>query len=101
MVKLVALYRKPTDPEAFERAYFVELIPLVKKIPGLQRVNMNRITGAPRGEPDFCVMTVLCFNDRDTMDRSLASPENIEAGKNLTSFARGLVSFVYAEEMPT
>jgi len=33
MVKLVALYRKPADPAAFERAYFETHVPLVKKIP--------------------------------------------------------------------
>ncbi len=99
MVKLVALYRKPADTEAFDRSYFETHIPLVKKVPGLQRVEVSRITGAPRGEPDFYLMAELCFPDKETMDRGLASPENAEAGKNLMSFARGLVSFMYAEEL--
>jgi uncharacterized protein (TIGR02118 family) len=44
MVKLVALYRKPADGEVFEQAYFETHIPLLKKIPGLRRVE---ITGLP------------------------------------------------------
>ncbi len=35
MVKLVALYRQPADPAAFERAYYVTHIPPVKKLPHL------------------------------------------------------------------
>jgi uncharacterized protein (TIGR02118 family) len=97
MVKLVVLYRKPVDVEAFDRAYFETHIPLVRKIPGLQRVEINRTTGAPRGEPDFYLIAELCFQNKATMDRALASPENAEAGKNLMSFAKGLVSFMYAE----
>ena len=97
MVKLVALYRKPADVNAFDRAYFETHIPLVKKIPGLQRVEINRITGAPRGEPDFYLIAELYFQDKPTMDRAMASPENAEAGKNLMSFAKGLVTFIYAE----
>lgn len=99
MVKLVALYHRPVDAEAFDRAYFETHIPLVRKIPGLERVEINRITGAPRGEPDFYLMAELCFQDKPTMERALASPENVEAGKNLMTFARGMVSFMFAEEL--
>ncbi len=98
MVKLVALYRQPPEVEIFDRAYFETHVPLVKKIPGLQRVEINRVTGAPRGEPDFYLITALYFQDRAAMDQGLASEENKAAGKNLMSFAKGLVSFVYAEE---
>ncbi len=97
MVKLVALYRRPVDVEAFDRAYFETHIPLVNKIPGLQRVEINRITSAPRGEPDFYLITEMFFPDKPAMDRALASPENADAGKNLMSFAKGLVTFIYAE----
>lgn len=99
MVKLVALYRKPVDREAFERAYFETHLPLVRKIPGLKRVQVSRVIGAPRGEPDFYMTAELYFKDKDTMDGGLASPENLEAGRNLMSFAKGLVSFMYAEEV--
>src|SRR5919202_3460703 len=99
MVKLVALYRKPEDIESFERAYFDTHLPLVQKIPGLQRVELNRVVGAPRGEPDFYLISELYFETRADLERAMTSPENIAAGKNLMSFARGLVSFLYAEEL--
>ncbi len=99
MVKLVALYRKPTDPPAFDAAYFETHVPLVKKIPNLRRVEVSRITGAPRGEPEFYLMAEMYFDDKAAMDAAMASPENMEAGKNLMTFARGLVAFMFATEV--
>jgi uncharacterized protein (TIGR02118 family) len=99
MMKLIAFYRQPADRDAFERAYFETHVPLVRKIPGLQRLEINRITGAPRGEPDFILTSELYFQDRPAMDPALASQENLEAGKNLMSFAKGLASFVFVEEL--
>ncbi len=98
MVKLVALYRKPADPAAFDQAYYGTHIPLVNKIPKLRRVDVSRITGAPRGEPEFYLMAEMYFDDKASMDAAMASPENMEAGKNLMGFARGLVTFMFAEE---
>jgi uncharacterized protein (TIGR02118 family) len=98
MVKLVALYRKPADPAAFDKAYFETHVPLVKKVPNLRRVNVARVTGAPRGEPEYYLIGEMYFDSKAAMDAAMASPENAEAGKNLMSFARGLVTFVYAEE---
>lgn len=98
MVKLIALYRKPADPATFDQAYWTMHIPLVNKIPGLARVEVSRITGAMRGETDLYLIAVLYFQDKATMDAAMQSPENAEAGKNLMGFARGLVTFLYAED---
>jgi uncharacterized protein (TIGR02118 family) len=98
MVKLVALYRRPADPTAFDRAYFETHIPLVKKIPNLRRVDVARVTGAPRGEPDYYLIAEMYFDDQAALDAAMASPENAEAGKNLMSFARGLVTFMFAKD---
>ncbi|OGO33614.1 MAG: ethyl tert-butyl ether degradation protein EthD [Chloroflexi bacterium RBG_16_56_8] len=98
MVKLVALYRKPADPAAFDQAYFETHVPLVQQIPELRRVEVARITGAPRGEPEFYLMAEMYFDDKAAMDRAMASPENIAAGKNLMGFAKGLVTFMFAED---
>lgn len=99
MVKLIALYRKPENVAEFEQKYLETHLPLVRQVPGLRRVELDRVTGAPRGEPEFYFIAALVFDDRASMDLALASPENAAAGKNLMSFARGLVTFAYAEEV--
>ncbi len=101
MVKLIALYRKPADPQAFDKAFFETHIPLVNKIPGLARLQVMRVTGAPRGEPEYYMMSELSFETKSSMDQAMSSPENMDAGKNLMSFARGLVTFLFVEDNGT
>ncbi len=101
MVKLIALYRKPADPAAFDKLYFETHVPLVMKIPNLRRVEVSRVTGAPRGEPELYLMAEMYFDDPAALKAAMASPENDAAGKNLMGFARGLVTFLFAEEIPT
>lgn len=99
MVKLIALYRKPENVAEFEQKYFETHVPLVNQVPELRRVEISRVTGAPRGEPELYLITEMYFDDRAAMDRAMASPENAAAGKNLMTFARGLVSFVFADQV--
>lgn len=99
MVKLIALYRKPADPAAFDRAYNDTHVPLVKKIPNLRRIEISRVTGTPRGEPEYYLVAQLYFDDKAAMDAAMVSPENMEAGKNLAGFARGLGTFLFAEDV--
>ena len=43
-VKLIAIYDRPDDPEAFFKHYESVHAPLVKKTPGLQSFVLNRVT---------------------------------------------------------
>ena len=70
MVKLIALYKKPENVAEFEQKYFETHVPLVSQVPGLRRVEISRVTGAPRGEPELYLITEMYFDDRAAMDRS-------------------------------
>lgn len=48
MVKLIALYRYPEDPESFDKHYEQVHTPLVEKMPGLKKLEVTRIQGAPK-----------------------------------------------------
>lgn len=92
MVKLIAMFTKPEDPAAFDAAYFGEHLPLNSKMPGLRRTEVNRVTGAPRGESPYYLITEMWFDDEESMRRAFASPEAAAAAKQLMSFARDLVT---------
>src|SRR5579885_215622 len=83
MVKLMALYKKPVDVAKFEEVYFGTHIPLTKAMPGLRRLEVNRVTGAPRGEPAYYLAASLYFDDEATMQHSLASEESRAAARSL------------------
>jgi uncharacterized protein (TIGR02118 family) len=97
MVKLVAMFSKPEDPAAFDRAYFDEHLPLNAKTPGLRRTEVTRVTGALRGESPWYIVTEMYYDDADAMRAGLASPEAAEAGKQLMTFAKGLATFYTAD----
>lgn len=83
MAKLMALYRRPQDTEAFDRVYFDEHVPLAKKMPGLRRLEIDRINGSPRGDSDYYLVASLYFDDEDAMRRSMASEESRAAARVL------------------
>lgn len=97
MIKLTALYRKPEDAESFERHYFGIHIPLIKQIPGLQRIEITRVTVAPMGESRYYLMAEMYFTSMDAMNAANASPQGRAAAKDLMSFAADIVTLFYGE----
>ena len=97
-VKLVALYLKPADVDAFLKHYEEVHTPLVRQVPGLDRLIVNRVTGAPVGEPPYFLIAEMHFADRATFDRAMSSAENRAAGKDLRGFAGDLVTMLVAED---
>jgi uncharacterized protein (TIGR02118 family) len=98
-MKLIALYKQPADPAAFDQAYFNTHIPLIAKVPGLQKAIVTRFTRSLSGEP-FYMMAEMYFADKDSLKAAMRSPEMAAAGENLNSFAEGLASMLYGEEEP-
>jgi uncharacterized protein (TIGR02118 family) len=88
MIKYVALYRQPADPEAFEKAYFESHKPLIDKVPGLVRQEIGKVTRT--FVPGFLadnepyLIAELYFESKDAMKTAFASPEWQASGANLT-----------------
>jgi len=97
MVKLIALYRTPDNPEAFDRHYADVHTPLVRKMPGLRKLELARITGAPIGEPKHYLIAEMYFDNQDALDSALASPEGKATARDLMSFAANLVTMFFAK----
>ncbi len=98
MVKLVALYKKPTDIQAFEEHYANVHRPLMEKVPGILKMRVTRFFAGPWGEPEFYMMFEALFADRAALDAALKSQENRDAGKDLMVFAKGIVTVVFGDE---
>ena len=97
MVKLIALYRKPSDVETFDKHYYDIHLPLIRKTPGLRKLEVTKITGAPLGETPYHVMAEMYFNSVDAMNAANASPESRAAAKDLMSFAASVVILFIGE----
>lgn len=98
MHKLIVLYKKPDDVDAFMTHYNEVHIPIVNTIPGLKECIVNKVTGNPMGgEPDYFMTVEMCFETKEDFDTGMRSPENMAAGKDIGNFARGLVTLMTAQ----
>ncbi len=100
MTKLIALYRKPPDPEGFDKHYFEVHTPLVRKYPGLRKLEITRVTGAPIGETQYHILCEMYFDNKDAMDAALASPEGKAVTRDLLSFAADVVTVFIGDTTP-
>jgi len=96
MVKLIALYKKPADVAAFEEHYREIHTPLAKKMPGLKRLEVSRMTGAPGGDAKFHLMAEMYFDNQESMMAALRSPEGKAAAQDVMSFAGDIIHMMFA-----
>ncbi|HLC05618.1 MAG TPA: EthD family reductase [Anaerolineales bacterium] len=94
----MALYREPPDPAAFDEAYFKAHLPLVQKVPGLEKTVVTRFTRSLGGDA-FYMMAEMYFADEDALRRGMKSEEMRAAGDNLNSFAEGLATMLFGDEI--
>ena len=98
-MRLIALYRQPADPKAFDQAYFGTHLPLIAKVPGLQQTAVSRFTRTGMGD-GFYMMAEMTFLDEDSLKSAMRSPQMGEAGVSLATFADGLVTLMFAKDEP-
>jgi uncharacterized protein (TIGR02118 family) len=98
MVKFIALYKQPANPAEFDKHYFEQHLPLANKIPGLVRCEVSKIVGSPMGESEFYLIAELYFENMDALKAGMSSPEGKASGKDVMTFAKDIVTFMFAEE---
>jgi uncharacterized protein (TIGR02118 family) len=97
MVKLVAIFKKPADTSTFEDHYRNVHLGLVRKMPGLKRLELSTVTGAPVSTPQYYRMAEMYFDDQTSLTKAIMSREGMAAAKDLMGFAKDVVQMFYAE----
>jgi len=97
MVKLIALYKKPTNPAEFDRYYLDTHAPLTAKMPGLRRFEIAHVTGAPGGDSPYHLIAEMYFDDFTQLNAAMSSPEGKAAAKDVSAFAKDIVQMMFCE----
>ncbi|CEH30487.1 ethyl tert-butyl ether degradation protein EthD [Aneurinibacillus migulanus] len=97
MVKLVAIYRKPENTDTFDEHYFNVHTPLAEKMPGLRKLEVNKVYGAPMGESNLHLLAEMYFDNKEDLNAAMTSPEGKAAARDLMGFAGKIVSMHFAE----
>ncbi len=98
MKTMLAVYRKPADPEAFLARYHDGHAPLVRRLPGLVSLTVTqieRVYGEGEGAP--FLVAAMAFADADALKAALKSSEMAAVGADVALFAEGLVTIVSGE----
>lgn len=93
MIKLVALYKTPADKEMFDKHYNEVHMPLVAKIPGLIRSEVSKMKALPGTESGYYIMTEMYYEDMDSFNAAMASPEGKASARDIVNFAKDSVEF--------
>lgn len=87
MWQFVVLYRRPDDPEAFERYYREVHLPLVWKFPGLRRVTLSKVEADQDGsDAGVFLISTMYWADRASLELALRSPARKEAYEDSGKF---------------
>ena len=76
MARMIAIYRTPKDPAAFDKHSFEVHIPLAKKLPGLIKYDVGRspIVSTTGHSDVYCIGT-LHFESMEAIRKAFASAE--------------------------
>lgn len=86
-VKVVVIYPRPQDEEAFERAYTEEHVPLVEqKLKGLTRLVLTKVMGSPQGKVSAYRIAEVYFPSMNDLNAIIES----DAGKEVIAHAQSI-----------
>ncbi|MCX2955268.1 EthD family reductase [Lentzea sp. NEAU-D7] len=87
MIKYIALYKKPADPEGFDQKYFESHLPIVNSVPGLVRAEVAKVQqvflAGFLGENEPHLIAEMYFESHEAFKAVLQSPEWATSGANL------------------
>lgn len=88
MVRLVVLWKRPTNIVAFERYYADVHIPLVKKLAGLRNYTIARNPVAVRGNDSYYCIAEADWDDITALTDAFQSKEGQAASQDVANLAR-------------
>jgi|ERR1700687_2208900 len=99
-VKLVVMYPRPKDVDAFEKIYETEHVPLaVAKLGGKSKIVATKILGSPQGTPPFYRIAEVYFPSMQVLEECAASEGGKEVLANAVKISSGGAPiFLVAEE---
>ncbi|RIV23234.1 EthD family reductase [Alicyclobacillaceae bacterium I2511] len=97
MVKMVALYRRPPDVDAFMAHYEMVHLPLVRNFPGLLKLEVNRMFAWDGTAADPFLQVDMYFDKREQLLAALKSPSGRASGKDAQAFAGEYIQIFFAD----
>ena len=89
-VKLIVMYPRPKDIDAFEKAYQNEHVPMaMEKLKGVTKFVATKVVGSPQGTPPFHRIAELHFASMESLQACAGSPGGRETVAHAFSISSG------------
>jgi uncharacterized protein (TIGR02118 family) len=89
-VKLIVIYPRPRDAQAFETVYKDQHVPMaVKKLDGKTKIVATRVLGSPNGRPEFHRIAEIHFPSMQALEACAASQGGKETLANAVANSSG------------
>ena len=89
-VKLVVIYPRPNDIEAFETVYNRDHVPMaVAKLAGKTKIVASKIVGSPQGIPPFHRIAEIHFPSMEALQACAASDSGKQTIANAVAISSG------------
>jgi uncharacterized protein (TIGR02118 family) len=86
-VKVVIIYPRPQDEQAFERTYTEQHVPLVEqKFKGITRLVLTKVNGSPQGKVSAYRIAEVYFSSMNDLTAGIES----DAGKEVIAHAQAI-----------
>jgi uncharacterized protein (TIGR02118 family) len=86
-VKVVVIYPRPLDEQAFETTYLEQHVPLVEqKLKGITRLVLTKVTGSPQGKVSAYRIAEAYFTSIHDLNTCIES----DAGKEVIAHAQSI-----------
>jgi uncharacterized protein (TIGR02118 family) len=99
-VKLIVMYPRPKDVQAFETVYNREYVPMaVEKLKGKTKIVATKVLGSPNGQPAFHRIAEIHFPSMQELEACAASEGGKQTLANAVAISSGGAPvFLVAEE---
>jgi uncharacterized protein (TIGR02118 family) len=88
MARMVVIYKKPDDVEAFQRHYFEKHVPLAKRLPGIRKYEVSQgPIMSPAGPSDAWMVATLHFDSAAAIRDAFSSEVGKECAADRREFA--------------
>ena len=99
MPRLIVLYNKPDDTDAFDAHYRDIHMPIVSRYPNLRDVRLSKLAGVGGRESAYYLMDEMTFDTAADLDDAIMSEPGAESAKDLRNFAgAGVTMFIAPDE---
>jgi len=94
---VLILFGRPIEPDVFDSHLGNKFSPILRSVPNVERIEFNQIAGAAHGNSPYYLIVEMQFDSDEAMQEGLNSEAGQAMARDLSEFASGGVTVLFAQ----